>query len=172
MPRRKLTDMQAEEIRNRHHEGEKIRSLSDWYEVDYFAIRQILIGGTYKLAGGKIGLCADAMATKLSDDDVIAIRNLIRGGTPTFDVADKFGVQTQRIREVAIGLGFSHLNDICPPVTLTGEHSDRKMKIKRVDRQEIRDYFNGDNPTKTMTEVAKEYGVSLSRISRIVSGKR
>lgn len=169
---RKLTDMQAEEIRNRHHEGEKIRYLSECYEVDYYVIRQILVGITYKLAGGEIGLCEDAMETKLSDKDIIAIRNLIRSGTPTLDVAEQFKVTTHTVYAVATGRRFSHLNKICKPAELTGIVSDTRRKLKRIARQEIIDYFNGDNPTKTMTEVAIEYGVSLSHVSYIVSGKR
>lgn len=169
---RKLTDIQAEEIRDCHHAGERMRSLAERYDVSYDVIRQILTGRTYKLAGGKIGLCEAAMGPKLRDEDVMAIRNLIRDGMPTLDMAIRFKVDRRTIFEVATGKRYSHLNSICKPVELTGKVADARRKLKRVARQGIIDYFNGDNPALTMTEVANLYGVSLSYISYIVAGKR
>ena len=76
-------------------------------------------------------------------------------------IVDKFGMRASSIRNIAHGNCYSYCD---------GPMRGERRKLAKVDASEIQAVHAIGNVT--MTKLAEQYGVSLSMISRVISGER
>lgn len=109
--KRALTDIQAREVRDKHQAGMWVSDLCREYGITEGAIKQILLGITYKFAGGQIGIIKHARkkpteymrVLKLSQAQRDEVRALAASGVSQADLHRQYGVSRAYISRVVNG---------------------------------------------------------------------
>jgi len=162
-----LTNKQAKKIRDLHHEsglriGEICNQLPD---IDRSIIVQILQGKTYKNVGGTIGI----LPYQVDSNDVAEIRNLyLDTNLSTDEIAELTGYTKSQI--VYALKNDNYDCEIDPIESLDYRRSQDSMKIPQSERDVIRERYTSGSIK--MPALAREYGVDISYISRIIKGER
>lgn len=165
---RYFTDKQARKIRDLHHKsGLRVIDICNQFpSAPRAIITQILMGKTYKEAGGEIGI----NPTQLDPDDVKLIREMyLKTNLAIRDIAKQLGYTHSQIQ---YALKNDNYDCEIPPIENLEyrRRSDYKMKIDHAERDRIRErYASGEIK---MPALAREYDVDISYISLIIAGKR
>lgn len=109
--KRALTDTQAKEVRDKHQAGMRVADLQREYAITDGAIKQILLGITYKFAGGQIGIIKHARKKptesmrilKLTQVQRDEIRALAASGVSQGDLHRQYGVSRAYISRIVSG---------------------------------------------------------------------
>lgn len=110
------------------------------------------------------------MPRKLSDEEVIEIRQKLRDGkTSVTELMEEYHRDRLAIQFAAKGTTFKHLNEAHPPVESI-EYRRKQQKIKPSDHAIIAQrYAEGG---ETQQEIADSYDVDISYINRIINEQR
>lgn len=104
-----LTDELAREIRTKHHAGMSIADLNREYGLSRWAIKQLLLGRTYRDAGGQIGIfkhtriAAPKRIPKLTQTQKDEIRAQVANGVSQGYLHRKYGVSRAYISRIVKG---------------------------------------------------------------------
>ena len=103
--------------------------------------------------------------TKLTDADVIFIRQNI-DVMPTADLAERFNVTGQTIRNAARGRipAYADTKPDAPPAQPSGKHVGTDEQRKRI--------MELSEEGMTQTDIAKTLGLSLPLVNLVIHGKR
>lgn len=115
-PLAKFTDSDVLHVRNLYATGKyTTQDLSSMYAVDNTTIHSILLGKSYRSAGGPLVETTRSLygenhhLAKLTDDKVIQIRSLHVGGTSQNRLSKLFGVSRQAISMIVKGETWKHV---------------------------------------------------------------
>lgn len=102
----RLTDDQVRQIRVEFSAGRSQRELAQLYGVAQNTVSSLVTGRTRVTAGGPV---SRGTASKLSETDVLAIRNAAANGVPARDLAKRHGVSGQMISNITAGRAYQDL---------------------------------------------------------------
>jgi len=100
---------------------------------------------------------------KLTENDVLAIRQERANGASYHSIASKYGITRDPVSKTCQGIYYSHVGG---PIT----DMHLRYKLSDDDIIEIRQLLA--TTSLTQTEIAEQYGVNKSTISNIYTGKR
>lgn len=141
-----------------HKDGDKGNNLLE--NLEYVSHQENVLHSRYILERGVI---------KLNSRKAYRIRELYWvGGEETAEIAVLFGVSASAVRQVVLGRTWKYVP--FPPVCTMFTRRRNGRKITWADAKSIRlQYKLG---IYNMTQLAERYGVSLSTVSRVISGER
>jgi hypothetical protein len=120
----KITNSDAEDIRNKYAKGSPVSTLVKEYGVQQNAIRKIITGKSFKNVGGLIhtsincpskGYCGSPGEknpnAQLKDADIPKIHKLLYEKVNVVDIAKKFNVSVHVINFIRTGKSWKHINN-------------------------------------------------------------
>lgn len=107
----------------------------------------------------------------LSEAAVPTVRDLYRAGVTYHEIAERFGVAAETIRNVLTGRSWRHVPDPLGPITMRrGPESEEspKAKLNRAEAEEVRGHHAAG---LSYARIASLYGVSKPTVRDVVKGR-
>lgn len=166
----KLTNKDVREIVARFNNGESGRAIAADYDIGSSVVHNIMSGKTWShLTGIQKGKTPDytrrSRRTKLTDSEVVAIRERYRSGEDQDLLAAEYGLTATSIRNLVSGRTFPDLPNAVP---LRERRILQGAKLTKADVLTIRERAQ-DGISQAV--LAKEYGITSTHTSRIVAGR-
>lgn len=147
-----------------HNDGDKLNNRADNLRIDTPA------GNTAdKYTHGTVRFGEESSTAKLTEDEVVEIRELHFAGVSRKDIAAKFGLNADYVGTIARGLRWTHVSGpLAEKRPMRGEnHWGAKLTDAQVEM--IRSEWRRGG--RTQYDIAKEFCVSRRLIGNIVNGR-
>lgn len=161
-PRAKLSNEEVENIRQRYILGESVENIWKDYQNNYQSkevFKNIIFGQSYENVN-KINK-EDIRYTnaKLTKEQVLDIRKRFYLNDETFsEISKYYNISISSVKNICNRTAYKHIEDDIPDL--------RKRKTYRLTVDQVRDIRKKYAKGMSLTEIAKEYNISLSAISR------
>jgi len=165
-------------IREKYRSGAPVTKLAAKYGVTETTIYDILTGKTWASVGGPIvkRRSQEEMrgethpSAKLTERDVVEIRERHCSGGPVSELASEFGVGQATIYDIVAGKTWTHIGG---PIRTRSREEPRNeggpnAKLTEDEVVQIRERHCSGEP---ISELASEFGVSQTAIRNIVKGR-
>lgn len=163
-PRKRLTDDDIKDIRERAARGEKLVAIAKRYEVANSWVSILIHGGKRRAAGGPILPRTERHRTLkrpvLTDHQIVTIRLKAHAGHKRADLASEYGVYPEYITAVTRGL---------IGADLPGPRSSPAKVLTMDDVVDIRKRYAEGNVS--MVYLAEEYSVHRDTVRYAILGR-
>ena len=171
---RKLSNREVVWLRERRATGELLKDLSVDFGISIRSVSLAARGETYRDVDGPLTKTFVKRRTvirhtkrKLSDEQVVEIRNRYANGETQTALAIEFGVSHQTIGAIVRGKTYK---DVPGPLTKNCRGTQRS-KLRKFSDEQVFQIRNRYASEETLTALATEFGASISAIRNIVTGK-
>lgn len=158
----KLKESDVVSISEKYASGASIKDLSIEFDISKSAIRQVLLGATWKDVYRRIFNKREIepegpyYPSKLSYDDVLDIADMYSNGDSIGYIAHKFGVSNTTISKILKGKSYKHI-----PREIFSIGHKKKLTEDQIESMNAR-YISGD----TQAVLSEQYNVSVNAINK------
>ncbi|MCP4649549.1 MAG: hypothetical protein GY853_05650 [PVC group bacterium] len=154
MQRTKLTEEKVIEMRQLRKDGAKVKDIAERFGISCSSTSNALTGKTWSHVNGAF---KPLYSNRLTEEEVIKMRQLRKDGAKVKDIAERFGISCVCASYALTGKTWSHVNGAFKPNRLT-EEEVIKMRQLRKDGAKVKD-------------IAERFGIHCTSTSRVLTGK-